>query len=98
MIDRKPGWYWVKWPHETKWCVAQYMGRVGERLMWSSGDIIQADAPGEIGPRIPTPDEPWQMVPVKLSEEMDEACEAEWLEVDDWNALYATMLKAAPKP
>ena len=56
-MNRKAGWYWVKWPHEKEWHAARYIGRVRERHMWSSGDIIQSDAPALIGPRIPTPED-----------------------------------------
>ena len=98
MSKRKAGWYWVKWPHEKEWFAARYMGRVRERHMWSSGDIIQSDAPSFIGPRIPTPDEPWQCAPVKATEEMVIAYMRNGGDVENADSDWQTMLAAAPKP
>ena len=97
MTQREAGWYWVKWPHEKEWFAARYMGRVRERHMWSSGDIIQSDAPSFIGPRIPTPDEPWQCVPKEANREMVKAAMDRGAAFGA-GAHYAAMLAFAPKP
>ena len=89
---RQAGWYWVRLSGVGgEWTPSQ-LNRRGE------AEIYESDAVYEIGPRIPTPDEPWQTVPVEFTKEQDEACEIEWREADEWRDLYAAMLAAAPKP
>lgn len=54
---RKPGWYWVS--KGGVWRCAYWDG--GD---WAFGESLYDDAAWDkIGPRIPTPDEPWQCVP-----------------------------------
>ena len=53
----------------------------------------------EIGSRIPTPDEPWQCVPVALTEEMvDEALSTIGALGEQVDEAWSDMLAAAPKP
>ncbi|MEL7966329.1 hypothetical protein AAG587_08130 [Vreelandella neptunia] len=72
MSERKEGWYWVR-PNKAadKWRPDYY--KDGKwRVIWSvpEEDPIHF----EIGPRIPTPDEPWQCVPSNgTTERMDDA-------------------------
>jgi hypothetical protein len=99
--ERKAGWYWVG-TDDNPWEVAHWDGGewwvANSQAPWSDCYIKK------IGTRIPTPDEPWQCVPVETTGEMDAAgCEAgssayadaEGIRiVDAWEA----MLAAAPKP
>ncbi|MBW5800635.1 hypothetical protein [Halomonas elongata] len=105
MSDRKPGWYWVKIREAglaSDWFPTRWEGEdwsINNRSDSHSFKLIA-------GPRIPTPDEPWQTVPVEptksMREEFREAHEA-WEEGKgdgsgspdfQWKA----MLAAAPKP
>lgn len=58
---RKPGWYWVRSGADEAWEVAEWNGGTWE-LTGTDHDwpeyMIKV-----VGPRIPTPDEPWQSVP-----------------------------------
>lgn len=95
MSNRQPGWYWV-------W----FMGREG-CARWDGDDWfiagLEGDVPescfSEIGSRIPTPDEPWQTVPVEPTREMlesigDNSAEAYAGMLGAWTA----MLTTAPRP
>ena len=84
MSERKPGWYWVKEHHYDDW----------EAWYWNGTDFsgVGEDCCAEIDQRIPTPDEPWQAVPVVPTEKM--------LGPSRWarHLVYRQMLDAAPKP
>ncbi|MDC8803881.1 hypothetical protein PRZ61_10585 [Halomonas pacifica] len=93
---RQPGWYWVKVedlpPNDAaEWEAAQWDGRhwhvTGADHEWSEASI------DVVGPRIPTPDEPWQTVPVKPTPEMKASCR-----VAGKLRVWDDMLAAAPKP
>lgn len=86
MSERQAGWYWVRCCANCRWEVAECHD-TGE---WS------VMAPYEVGPRIPTPEESWQTVPVEATPDMMEAsgygASIETLEA------WMEMLAAAPKP
>lgn len=97
MSERKYGNYHVLHGAFDGWQVAEYC-----EDGWLVTGIQDAMTEGdfeEIGPRIPTPDEPWQMVPVELGDNRrlrhalfplgdPQAQEEHWRDV----------LAAAPKP
>lgn len=106
----QPGWYWVKtddWP-EADWEAGEWDGR-----QWR---VTSSDAPWApeliemVGPRIPTPDEPWQCVPSIPTDGMKQAGKTAiedlqklrgidaYAHCDDAPAAYRYMLSAAPKP
>lgn len=65
MGEREKGWYWVKAP-DGEYCCARYSTERENRGVtpWLfAGMSFDNDTWAEIGPRIPTPDEPWQCVP-----------------------------------
>ena len=86
---RKPGWYWVKFGKGNDW----ECKRLVSSGYWASHDGVMETEPSEVGPRIPTPDEPWQCVPVEPTAAMMRAL---------WQAepfdRYEAMLAAAPTP
>lgn len=87
MSERKEGWYWVQ--YAGQWIVSEFDGL---EFTLDHGPIER------VGPRIPTPDEPWQCVPKEPTEGMVNA--GFWAvgneqRVDD---LWADLLSAAPKP
>lgn len=93
---RQPGWYWVKtddWP-EADWETGEWDGHqwrvTNSETPWSP-ELIET-----VGPRIPTPDEPWQCVPKLPALEMIEASGHE----NSYQVGFAwqAMLAAAPKP
>ena len=104
MTRRKAGWYWVKMDGE--WYASQYRpghirGGDGVEAPWSFGILLSLEEAGfdEIGPRIPTPDEPWQAVPVEPTEQMTgdvQRMTAHW--ANDAEDIWPIMLAAAPKP
>ncbi len=55
MSERKPGWYWVK--IGMRWRPALWQGGAWMEPDYAYGDEDD-DGWDEIGPRIPTPDEP----------------------------------------
>lgn len=97
--QREAGWYWVK--VTAKWEPAYFDGL---EFTLDHGPIAK------LGPRIPTPDEPWQCVPKDPnSDQVDAGCEATGecerlgechLECDCSSVpkVYRAMLSAAPKP
>lgn len=91
MTERQPGWYWVKTLLQDDWECRYWNGD-----HWFGQGMYHQ--PSEIGPRIPTPDEPWQTVPVEATTSMviDGECA-----VDAGCAiseLWASLIAAAPKP
>lgn len=91
MSERQNGWYWVKEHISEDWA-AWY---------WNGDDFRGQDEEcfAVIGDRIPTPDDPWQCVPVEPTAEMIEAAR-EQHEGDAYlpASLHRAMLAAAPKP
>lgn len=73
MSKRQLGWYWIRFNPGERWEIAEWDG-----IGWGGMDwcIIYYDpkrpeaTPDEIGPRIPTPDEPWQTVPNEANADM----------------------------
>lgn len=107
---RKAGWYWVINEDLAKgWIAAEWKDEWGDGdLFWCGcGEGFDDDQCQKIGPRIPTPDEPWQTVPIEPTREMlREAATSDGATDEvaigygmasaayDWNL----MLAAAPKP
>lgn len=90
MSEREKGWYWVKQEHHHNW--RPDFWRDGKwRSVWSMPEDDGCHA--EVGPRIPTPDEPWQCVPVEMTPDMGEAVKG-YNRFIDWKEALA----AAPKP
>lgn len=61
--QRQPGWYWVQ-----EWMMEDWQPRY-----WSDGGFdggLSDEVFAVIGPRIPTPDEPWQTVPTEVTPDM----------------------------
>lgn len=70
MSERTDGWYWVKLQDFDGWIPWEW--RSSSRS--PQGSWFNSETPIEVGPRIPTPDEPWQCVPSDgTTEEMDDA-------------------------
>ena len=95
---RKPGWYWVKFGKGNDW----ECKRLVSNGYWASHDGVMETEPSEIGPRIPTPDDPWQCVPVETTYEMGEAsgCIGYFGKsaYDQAQDMWSAMLAAAPRP
>src|SRR5690242_15222543 len=51
--ERPDGWYWVK-NTDSKWVVMELQGGIA----YSRGSVFKLGPGREIGPRIPSPDEP----------------------------------------
>lgn len=86
---RKPGWYWVK--DGGQWEPLWFNGE-----MWD-GHHHDAEI-REIGPRIPTPDEPWQCVPTEPTAAMKKAADVDTPgPMTAWKC-WQVMLAAAPRP
>ena len=92
-MSRQAGWYWVKEHSYENWAAWH----------WNGVDFagVDEDCFAVIGPRIPTPGEPWQCVPMKLTKSMGKALlnHSGNLQTmaDTWGA-WPDMLAAAPKP
>jgi hypothetical protein len=84
-MSRKAGWYWVK--DGGQWEPLWFNGE-----MWD-GHHHDAEI-REIGPRIPTPDEPWDIVPAVPTDTMIEVGELAQSAFSTWMGMKA----AAPKP
>lgn len=90
MVNRKAGWYWVKLIEGGKWRCFKWNGSAWcDKRSEYPEDIFDV-----IGPRIPTPDEPWQCVPVEATDEM---VEAGYMKID-LKQKWVVMLATAPKP
>lgn len=95
MSERQSGWYWVRLEDNHPWEVAKLSDSQMEGIedMWAV-----------VGPRIPTPDEPWKTAPVDPTREM--VLDGAWQStsgVDDVMEACAqdtgkAMLNAATKP
>ncbi|MBY5942815.1 hypothetical protein KUW00_18215 [Halomonas sp. DP5N14-9] len=94
-MSRQAGWYWVKGMLGCDdWSPSYWDSRLAR---WDSlipdGDEIEA------GPRIPTPDEPWQCVPVEPTREMLESTgDTSASAYHGMLGAWTVMLAAAPKP
>lgn len=93
MSERQKAWYWTK--VDDCWGALEWDGE-----SWAYGDKEFGDEYlDHIGSRIPTPDEPWQTVPVEPTIEMyDRALHDEAHGSDTAEAVWVSMLAAAPKP
>lgn len=89
MSERQEGWYWVKQESDSPWEIA--------RLSKENFENIEAFW-AVVGDRIPTPDEPWQTVPVRLTHRMDLAGTDAIVRGRFAYIVYADMLAEAPKP
>ena len=87
-MSRQAGWYWVKEHSYENW-VAWH---------WNGVDFsgVDEDCFAEIGPRIPTPDEPWQCVPVEATADMLDVLTLGHLVTA--TRRWREALAAAPKP
>ena len=98
MSERRKGWYHVK-DENGFWQCAQWNGYAWHGVFVENGldDYWQ-----EIGQRVPTPDEPWQTVPVEPTHAMhlagESAYEGGMSEYPDPSSMYREMLEAAPRP
>ncbi|MBN8410733.1 hypothetical protein [Halomonas litopenaei] len=70
-MSRQAGWYWVKedalsprW-EAAEWCPEFNGWSVSANEEWVRDENLLA-----VGDRIPTPDEPWQCVPVEATADM----------------------------
>lgn len=88
--SRDAGWYWVRVCEGGAWGCFNWNGS-----KWKDSDGLYDDALFDVvGPRIPTPDEPWQCVPKEPNSAMLAAVSCPGCAATD----YAHMLAAAPKP
>ena len=106
-MSRQAGWYWVKTDclgrePRVEWdCLYWCTEDEGEAAWLCAAGVDFDDDVLEIGPRIPSPDEPWQCVPVEATRDMRDAVYKKTGSVqimaDAW-AAWPDMLAAAPKP
>lgn len=87
---RKPGWYWVKVIDGGKWGCFLWNGSAWE----GESDRYSDEMFDVVGPRIPTPDEPWDNVPAMPTDTMLEVGELAESAFSAWMGMKA----AAPKP
>lgn len=105
-MSRPAGWYWVKQDNPygaPSWEPAYFSDGWSISTPWCVGKAFIA--PVEVGPRIPTPDEPWHCVPKEPNAAMSTAGGAavriETTAINKlWTAgkVWQAMLKAAPSP
>lgn len=98
MSERKEGWYWV---HDgEEWVPLEYKGGEWQDSGRTTRLWLGEGSGAQIGPRIPTPDEPWQCVPKEIHNDMlcavgnHYGTEHEKAFEDAWD----DALLAAPKP
>lgn len=98
MSERKSGWYWVKPTKHCGWQCAYYDDLAKEiwAVVYGALDVKRVY---EFGPRIPTPDEPWQCVPIVPTREMMESTGDTSAEAySGMLGAWMMMLSAAPQP
>ncbi len=94
MSERQVGWYWVKVLESGKWGCFFWNG-----VQWRGESGAYPDEMfNVVGPRIPTPDEPWQCVPVDLTPPMRRAGQHAKEHDCYIDGIYADIIAAAPKP
>ena len=92
MGERQEGWYWVKVYHGGTWGCFLWTGSG-----WRDSTGVYDDSLFDvIGPRIPTPDEPWKCVPTTPSRSMEDAMQ--YQSSFETRERYAALLAATPKP
>lgn len=106
MSERKPGWYWVALPYHDgrnggfspgPWVCMEW--EEGEGWWFEEqGRSIRDDGLHSIGPRIPSPDEPWVCVPVDIAPPMRRAGQHSLDHGCYIDGIYADIIAAAPKP
>ena len=88
-MRRKAGWYWAM--IDGEWAP----------LYWDGGRWLyigtRQNAVTEVGHRIPTPDEPWQLVPVEPTPDMLFALDAGRAAYGSMRGGYQAMLEAAKR-
>ncbi|WP_311949309.1 hypothetical protein [Halomonas piscis] len=92
----RPGWYWVK---TDDWEKADWEAARWDGCDWHATETDTPWSPATlhtVGPRIPTPDEPWKPVPATPTPNMLEhlGYENSLDGMADWQKLYS----AAPQP
>ena len=104
MSERKAGWYWVKLRH-GEWVPCEWLPDADypdDAECWVDAPLspmgyARDEQFEQIGPRIPTPDEPWKCVPVQPTRKMRQA--GDIAKNDCYiEGIYADMLYTAPKP
>lgn len=94
MEERKEGWYWVKMNKPSdKWRPDYYSGGLW-RAVWSMPEDDSINF--EIGPRIPTPDEPFKCAPVEPTTEMVDAASEMYMPFGDMAAAIQAAIVYAP--
>jgi hypothetical protein len=87
MSERKPGWYWV------------HVYGNWEPAYTDDGDVFDHidSRVDKVGPRIPTPDEPWQAVPVEPTPLMASVAEEHIEAGHDAATIWRAMLMYVPR-
>ena len=93
-MSRQAGWYWVKEEGCPSWVVAEHPQE--EEAEWVDNSGRELYWVAEVGPRIPTPDEPWQCVPVEATADMLDVLTLGHLVTA--TRRWREALAAAPKP
>ena len=93
MSSRSNGLYWCKIKQSEEWSAIEWAeGKWVVGLIDCQADVVQ------VGPRIPTPDEPWQCVPIEPTMKMRQSAGlGAHQELRMWKA-WDAMLSTAPKP
>lgn len=101
-MSRQAGWYWVKEDAlAPRWEAAEWCPEFNGWSVTANEEWVRDENLVAVGDRIPTPDEPWQCVPVEATRDMRDAVYKKTGSVqimaDAW-AAWPDMLAAAPKP
>ena len=86
--ERQPGWYWVKTvSHDSPeyWECSYY-----------DCNGFHEEGVKVVGPRIPTPDEPWQTVPSRVTPEWRAAMQERGVRTGNIKNIVEDALAAAP--
>lgn len=102
MSERKPGWYWIKVHGSDEWECAHWQNEG----WWLAGDDMHVgNTMAAVGPRIPTPSEPWQCEDVETKRMGMEMLRQAGNRVihygcdkREWDDAVCKALSAAPKP
>lgn len=86
MSERREGWYWVKYAKGDEWQCAYY-DPWSDAFLFAEWGAISSHSVKQVGPRIPSPDETFAVVPVEPTQEMiEEGAKAivSWDEGCEW--------------